>query len=253
MVSDSLILQAAQLLQQAKHTVAFTGAGISTPSGIPDFRSKGSGLWELYDPMEVASLSAFRYDPNKFYKWIQPLALLMIQAEPNPAHIALARLEKAGLLTGIVTQNIDDLHRRAGSEVIFEVHGHLREATCVSCYNCYPTDGFIEDFIKTGEAPRCPNCDGILKPNAVLFEEQLPYDIFCGAVDLLCQSDLILIVGSSLEVVPVASLPVTPLNAGARLIIINHYPTYLDERADVIFREDVAIVLPRIVAEVLGE
>lgn len=253
MVSDSLILQAAQLLQQAKHTVAFTGAGISTPSGIPDFRSKGSGLWELYDPMEVASLSAFRYDPNKFYKWIQPLALLMIQAEPNPAHIALARLEKAGLLTGIVTQNIDDLHRRAGSEVIFEVHGHLREATCVSCYNCYPTDGFIEDFIKTGEAPRCPNCDGILKPNAVLFEEQLPYDIFCGAVDLLCQSDLILIVGSSLEVVPVASLPVTPLNAGARLIIINHYPTYLDERADVIFREDVAVVLPRIVAEVLGE
>lgn len=253
MVSDSLILQAAQLLQQAKHTVAFTGAGISTPSGIPDFRSKGSGLWELYDPMEVASLSAFRYDPNKFYKWIQPLALLMIQAEPNPAHIALARLEKAGLLTGIVTQNIDNLHRRAGSEVIFEVHGHLREATCVSCYNCYPTDGFIEEFIKTGEAPRCPNCDGILKPNAVLFEEQLPYDIFCGAVDLLSQSDLILIVGSSLEVVPVASLPVTPLNAGARLIIINHYPTYLDERADVIFREDVAVVLPRIVVEVLGE
>ena len=253
MVLDSLITQAAQLLKKAKHTVAFTGAGISTPSGIPDFRSKGSGLWEFYNPIEVASLSAFRYDPDKFYKWIQPLALLMIEAEPNPAHIALARLEEAGLLAGIVTQNIDDLHRRAGSEVVFEVHGHLREATCVSCYNCYPTNGFIEEFIKTGETPHCPDCGGVLKPNAVLFEEQLPYNVFCGAADLISQSDLILIIGSSLEVVPVASLPVSPLNAGARLIIVNHYPTYLDERADVIIRQDVAVVLPRLVSEALGE
>ncbi|HEY45252.1 MAG: hypothetical protein AMJ88_04350 [Anaerolineae bacterium SM23_ 63] len=253
MVPDSRISQAAQLLQQAKHTVAFTGAGISTPSGIPDFRSKGSGLWERYNPMEVASLSAFRYDPDKFYKWIQPLALTMIEAEPNPAHFALARLEKAGLLAGIVTQNIDDLHRRAGSEIIFEVHGHLREATCVSCYSCHSTNGFIEEFINTGETPHCPECGGVLKPNTVLFEEQLPYDIFMGAANLLSQSDLIIIAGSSLEVVPVASLPVGPLNAGARLIIVNNYPTYLDERADVIFREDVAVVLPRLVSEVLGE
>lgn len=253
MVPDSLILQAAQLIQKAKHTVAFTGAGISTPSGIPDFRSRGSGLWELYDPMEVASLSAFRYDPDKFYKWIQPLALTMIEAEPNPAHIALARLEEAGLLAGVVTQNIDDLHRRAGSEIVFEVHGHLREATCVSCYSCHPTEGFIETFIKTGETPHCSDCGGVLKPNTVLFGEQLPYDVFCGAADLLSQSDLILIAGSSLEMVPVASLPVGPLNTGARLIIFNHYPTYLDERADVIFRQDVAVVLPRLVSEVLGE
>jgi len=253
MVPDSLILQAAQLIQKAKHTVAFTGAGISTPSGIPDFRSRGSGLWELYDPMEVASLSAFRYDPDKFYKWIQPLALTMIEAEPNPAHIALARLEEAGLLAGVVTQNIDDLHRRAGSEIVFEVHGHLREATCVSCYSCHPTEGFIETFIKTGETPHCSDCGGVLKPNTVLFGEQLPYDVFCGAADLLSQSDLILIAGSSLEMVPVASLPVGPLNTGAHLIIINHYPTYLDERADVIFRQDVAVVLPRLVSEVLGE
>jgi NAD-dependent deacetylase len=253
MVPDSLILEAAQLLQKAKHTVALTGAGISTPSGIPDFRSRGSGLWEHYDPMEVASLSTFRYDPDKFYKWIQPLALTMFEAEPNPAHFALARLEEAGLLAGVVTQNIDDLHRRAGSEIVFEVHGHLREATCVSCYSCHPTEGFIETFIKTGETPHCPVCGGVLKPNAVLYEEQLPYDVFCGAADLLSQSDLILIAGSSLEVVPVASLPVGPLNTGARLIIINHYPTYLDERADVIFRQDVAVVLPRLVSEVLGE
>jgi NAD-dependent deacetylase len=251
MVPDALVSQAAQLLHKAKHTVAFTGAGISTPSGIPDFRSAGSGLWERYNPMEVASLSAFRYDPDKFYEWIQPLALTMIEAEPNPAHIALSRLEKAGLLAGIVTQNIDNLHHRAGSETVFEVHGHMREATCVSCYSCHPTDSFMEAFIKTGETPHCPDCGGVLKPNTVLFEEQLPYDVFCGAADLLSQSDLILIAGSSLEVVPVASLPVGPLNAGARLIIVNHYPTYLDERADVIFRQDVAVVLPRLVSEVL--
>ena len=253
MVPDSLILQAAQLIQNAKHTVAFTGAGISTPSGIPDFRSKGSGLWERFNPMEVASLSAFRYNPDKFYKWIQPLALTIIEAEPNPAHIALARLEEAGLLTGIVTQNVDDLHRRAGSETVYEVHGHLREATCISCYGCHPSDNFIEDFIKTGETPHCPDCGGVLKPNTVLFEEQLPYDVFHAAAEILSRSDLILIAGSSLEVVPVASLPVTPLNAGAGLIIVNHYPTYLDERADVLFHEDVAVVLPRIVSEVLGE
>jgi NAD-dependent deacetylase len=253
MIPESLVLQATQLLQNAKHTVALTGAGISTPSGIPDFRSRGSGLWEKYNPMEVASLSAFRYDPDKFYKWIQPLALTMIEAEPNPAHIALARLEKAGLLAGIVTQNIDDLHRRAGSEVVLEVHGHLREATCVSCYRRHPTDSFIDSFVKTGATPHCPVCGGVLKPNTVLFEEQLPYDVFCEASNLISKSDLILIAGSSLEVVPVASLPVGPLNAGARLIIVNHYPTYLDERADVIFRQDVAVVLPHLVSEVLGE
>jgi NAD-dependent deacetylase len=253
MVPDSHISQATKLLQKAKHTVAFTGAGISTPSGIPDFRSPGSGLWEHYNPIEVASLSAFRYDPDKFYKWIQPLALTMIEAEPNPAHIALARLEKAGLLAGIVTQNIDNLHHRAGSKIVFEVHGHMREATCVSCYSCHPTDIFIEEFIETGETPHCPNCGGVLKPNTILFEEQLPYDVFCRAADLLSRSDLILIAGSSLDVVPVASLPVNPLNAGARLIIINQYPTYLDERADVIFRQDLAVILPRLVSEVLGE
>ncbi|HEY43220.1 MAG TPA: NAD-dependent deacylase [Anaerolineae bacterium] len=253
MIPESLVLQATQLLKNAKHTVALTGAGISTPSGIPDFRSRGSGLWERYNPMEVASLSAFRYDPEKFYKWIQPLALTMVRAEPNPAHIALAQLEKAGRLAGIVTQNIDDLHRRAGSEVVYEVHGHLREATCVSCYSCHPTGSFIESFIETGATPHCPDCGGVLKPNIVLFEEQLPHDVFYGATNIISQSDLILVAGSSLEMAPVALLPVGPLNEGARLIIVNHYPTYLDERADVIFRQDVAVVLPHLVSEVLGE
>ena len=122
------IQQARDLFQKAKHVAALTGAGISTPSGIPDFRSPGSGLWERYDPMEVASLVAFRYSPDLFYAWIHPLAQKILDAVPNPAHIALAQLEEAGYLAGIVTQNIDNLHRRAGSREVLEIHGHLREA-----------------------------------------------------------------------------------------------------------------------------
>ena len=247
------IKQAAHLIQSAKHVVALTGAGISTPSGIDDFRSIGTGLWEQYDPMEVASLSAFRHNPDKFFKWLQPFAKKIFLAEPNPAHIALARLEEAGFLAGLVTQNIDDLHRRAGSKVVFEVHGHLREAVCVSCYRRHPTQDITATYLQTGEAPLCPDCGAVLKPDVVLIEEQLPYDVFRQATELISGSDLILIVGSSLEAVPVAYLPIEPLNAGARLIIINREPTFLDERADIIFRQDLAIVLPNLTTEVLGE
>jgi NAD-dependent deacetylase len=252
-ISNSEVLKAVSLLRNANHPIALTGAGISTPSGIPDFRSPGSGLWEEYDPMEVASLAAFRYRPEKFFAWLKPLASKMIQAKPNPAHFALAELEKAGRLIGIVTQNIDDLHQRAGSKTVYELHGHVREATCVSCYSTQPTEGLIADFIRSGETPRCPECDGILKPNAVLFGEQLPFDVVRQAQIEFSRSDLILVIGSTLEVTPAALLPIEPLNAGARLIIINHMPTYLDERADVIFRQDVAVVLPRLVNEVLDE
>ena len=247
------IQQASHLLLSAKHIVALTGAGISTPSGIPDFRSPGSGIWEHINPLTVASLTTFRHHPDQFFEWVRPLAQLIINANPNPAHVALARLEKNGYLAGVITQNIDNLHYLAGSEVVFEVHGHMREAVCVSCYRRQPTDDLITIFVQTGEIPHCPECDGILKPNVVLIEEQLPYDIFRQATELIDKSDLILIVGSSLEVVPVAHLPLDPINAGAHLIIINREPTYLDERADYIFRQDVASVLPCLVNEVLGE
>lgn len=247
------IQQASHLLLSAKHTVALTGAGISTPSGIPDFRSPGTGLWEQINPLMAASLTAFRHHPEKFFEWARPIAQKIYDADPNPAHIALARLEKSGYLAGIVTQNIDDLHRRAGSEVVFEVHGHMREAVCVSCYRHQHSDELLETFIRTGEAPRCPECNGILKPNVVLIEEQLPYNIFRQATELFDQSDLILVIGSSLEIIPSAYLPIDPLNAGARLIIINREPTYLDDQADFIFRQDLVNVLPHLVSEVLGE
>ncbi|MGA9531380.1 MAG: NAD-dependent deacylase [Anaerolineales bacterium] len=245
------LARAAGLLKSARHAIALTGAGISTPSGIPDFRSAGSGMWQRDDPMEVASLSAFRYQPERFFEWVRPLARDILEAEPNAAHRALASLEQAGLLQGVITQNIDDLHRRAGSKIICEVHGHLRQATCVNCFRRYPSARLLAEFAEHGEIPRCPECGGILKPEVVLLGEQLPYLVVQDAKALVMASDLILVAGSSLEVTPAATFPVSALNAGASLIIVNHQPTYLDPRAEVVFRQDVAQVLPDLAKEVL--
>jgi NAD-dependent protein deacetylase/lipoamidase len=244
--------RAAGLILAARTGVALTGAGISTPSGIPDFRSPGSGLWGRFDPMEVASLSTFRYHPERFFEWVRPLAESVLEAEPNPAHLALAELERVGHLAGVVTQNIDDLHRRAGSQRVLEIHGHLRQSTCVDCFRRYPSGRLLERFARTGEIPRCPVCSAVLKPDVVLFGEQLPFEVVQEAKQLVANSDLILVVGSSLEVTPASVFPVQALNAGARLIIVNWQPTYLDARADVILRDDAASVLPRLAREVLN-
>jgi NAD-dependent deacetylase len=245
--------KAALLLCRARSAVALTGAGISTASGIPDFRSPGSGLWERCDPMRVASLAAFRHHPEDFFAWVRPLAESVLRADPNPAHLALAQLERSGLLAGLITQNIDGLHQRAGSRVVVEVHGHFRESTCVSCFRVFPTQPFLEAFVAEGKPPACPACGRYLKPNVVLFGEQLPWQEVQRARELLSRCDLVLVVGSSLEVTPVALFPQTALDSGACLIIINREPTYLDIRADVRFFLDAAEVLPWLVAEVLDE
>jgi NAD-dependent deacetylase len=203
--------------------------------------------------MEVASLASFRHHPEKFYAWIRPLAETILNAEPNSAHLALARLERVGILRGVVTQNIDDLHQQSGSSVVHEIHGHLRSATCVACHEPHSTQELLPEFSRTGEIPRCRKCGGTLKPNVVLFGEQLPFDVVHAAEALMAESDLVLVAGSSLEVTPAAYFPIPALNAGAKLIIINLDPTYLDERADVVFRDDVARVLPRLVDEVLDD
>jgi NAD-dependent deacetylase len=251
--SRQLIQQSADLILHAQHVVVLTGAGISTPSGIPDFRSRDSGLWERYDPMAVASLTSFRYNPEDFFQWVAPLVRCIVDAQPNKAHVALAELENQGHVQAIITQNIDALHHRAGSKSVFEIHGHLREACCVCCFKRFETHDLIMKFLEDGTLPLCSECGGVLKPNIVLYGEQLPADIIRAAVEALEKADLILVVGSSMEVTPAATLPIAALNRGAKMIIINHDPTYLDERANVIFNEDVATILPKIAEEVLRE
>ena len=242
---DKLINRAAELLRQADSAVALTGAGHSTPSGIPDFRSPESGLWTQVDPLAVASLFAFRLRPQGFYDWIRPLARMMLEAQPNPGHHALAQLEKAGLLRSVITQNIDGLHQAAGSLRVHEVHGHMREATCIHCYRVVPAESLIEEFLAEGQVPRC-TCGGVMKPNVILFGEQLPLNVLTAARQDTTACDLMLVIGSSLTVEPVSDLPLMALGHGAKLIIVNYQPTHLDERADVLIHADLADVVPRI-------
>ena len=244
---------AADLLRRASHAVALTGAGISTPSGIPDFRSAGVGLWERYDPMAVASLTRFRYDPEAFFVFLQPLAAQILRAAPNAAHLALARLEQAGRLVGVITQNIDQLHQRAGSQRVLEVHGNVRRATCIVCYLEVDARPTLQEFVEHGTVPRCAACGGVLKPNVILFGEELPRATFDQARAWCAAADVLLVVGSSLEVTPVSLLPQVAIEAGARLIIVNREPTYLDQRAAAVFREDLVEVLPDLAAEVLRD
>ena len=237
---------AARLIRHAGNGVVLTGAGISTPSGIPDFRSPGSGLWSRYNPMEVASLSAFRYQPEKFFTWFHPLAKKILLALPNPAHHALAILEKAGYLHTIITQNIDGLHQRAGSKQVLEVHGNLESLTCIGCYQTYLAENFIPSYIHNGEPPHCSDCGQILKPDVILYEEQLPKQTWLKAQKACHECSIILVAGSSLEVTPVATLPLKALENHAKLIIINQSPTYLDPRAELLIQGEVADILPLI-------
>ena len=240
--------QSAQLLQSARYAVALTGAGISTPSGIPDFRSAGSGLWAHSDPMYVCSIDTFRRRPQVFFDWLRPLLGAIRQAAPNPAHHALASLEAQGLLGAIITQNIDDMHGRAGSRHVLEVHGSLRDAACVRCHALVPTESFVAKFLADGEIPQCPSCQGMLKPNIVLYGEMLPETVFTQAREAAERCDVMIVAGSSLEVTPASELPRTASWHGAHIIVVNRDPTYIDADADVVFREDVAEALPLIAA-----
>jgi NAD-dependent deacetylase len=247
------IERALALLASSERTVALTGAGISTPSGIPDFRSVNSGLWSGVDPMEVASIYAFKRRPEAFYDWIRPVARLTTEARPNAAHKALAQLEACGLLQAVITQNIDMLHGKAGSKNVYEVHGHWREATCLRCYAIYPAVPHLDVFIDTGEVPYCESCGGVLKPNVILFGEQLPVRVMNEASKLARTCDLMIVVGSSLLVAPAGDLPLLAVKSNARLIIINLEATHLDEMADVVIHADVVDVLPRLVEPFLSE
>ncbi len=245
---DELTRHAAQLLGQARHAVALTGAGLSTPSGIPDFRSPDTGLWENYDPLEFATFQVFRRRPADFFNWIRRLARQMFEAQPNPAHYALAELQQAGYVEHIITQNIDGLQQRAGAQHVIELHGDIFSGTCASCYAVYRSTEFYEQFIEAGLIPTCPQCGGIIKPNVILYGEALPVQALTAAKRAAANCDVLLIAGSSLAVAPASDLPMLARARQARLIIVNQGPTYLDDYCDVLIREDVAVALPAIAA-----
>ena len=238
--------QAAELLRSARRVVALTGAGTSTPSGIPDFRSDGTGLWSQVDPFVVASVWGFRENPQRFYKWMQPLASDILSAQPNRAHQALVSMENSGKLRIIITQNIDALHQKAGSQRVIELHGHLRMVVCLTCTFSDDATAYLNAFVDEYAVPFCPHCGDVLKPDIVLFGEPLPEESIVLAQEEALQCDLMLVAGSSLEVMPAADLPALAVRSGARLILVNLGITPYDHLADVIVQGDVAKILPQL-------
>jgi len=240
------IEEASALLAASRSVVALTGAGISTESGLPDFRSRG-GIWARWDPQEVATLRAFRATPRRFYEFYRHRLAPLASARPNEAHVALARLEQRGVLHTIITQNVDGLHQAAGSQRVLELHGNLREAACVNCGVVGPI-ALILGALDRDELPSCARCAGALKPNVVLFEELLPEATYREAEMACRRADLLLVVGSSLQVTPAAWLPHVAYDHGAAVIIINDEPTPLDDLARVLVRGRAGTVLPALVA-----
>lgn len=239
----------ARVIRTNQPCVALTGAGVSTESGIPDFRSP-TGIWADFDPAEYASLPAFRADPVKVWRFYKPRIAMLTEAQPNAAHRALAALEKAGFVEAVVTQNIDLLHERAGSRNLVEVHGSIRTATCPGCGSSYPRAAVVAK-LERADAPTCDNCDAILKPDVVFFGELLPAAAIERAFELARRARLLLVVGSSLEVHPVAALPEETLTAGGRVAIVNKGPTPYDGRADLKLEENAGIALGAVAGELV--
>jgi NAD-dependent protein deacetylase/lipoamidase len=227
----------ASLLRGAERVVALTGAGISVPSGIPDFRTPGTGIWENVDPMEVATIQAFRSDPARFWSFYRPRFEALGDKRPNPAHQALVELESWGL-EAVITQNVDRLHRKAGSSRVIEVHGSIQTSSCTACPGTWQLDEVEALFDDDGVAT-CPSCMGYVKPDVVLFGEMLPERAMQEAADLAQDADLMLCVGSSLEVYPVAGLPEITLASGGALAVVTQSPTPYDDAATVRMNGDV--------------
>ncbi len=239
----------AELIRGATSVVALTGAGISVPSGIPDFRSPGTGLWTNVDPMEVAHIDVFRRDPERFWHFYGERFQTLAHKRPNRAHEALAKLERASLLDAVITQNIDRLHARAGTRELIEVHGTIEHSSCLRCGNRYPLPEVRARQLADARGVPCCDCDAPLKPDVVLFGEYLPVDALERAQRLAEAADLMLCIGSSLEVYPVAQLPGVTLGAGGRIAILTQGRTPFDERATVRCGGDVVHELDAVLGE----
>jgi NAD-dependent deacetylase len=237
----------AELVGESESTVALTGAGVSVPSGIPDFRTPETGLWANVDPMKVAHIDVFERDPGRFWSYYRPRFHSLGDKRPNAAHEALAELERRGLLEGVITQNIDRLHRAAGSENVVEVHGSIETSTCMRCAASYGLEEVDSLFDQEGVAV-CSTCAGPVKPDVVLFGELLPESAMARAQQLAGRADLMLCVGSSLAVHPAAGLPRLTLEHGGRLAIVTKGPTPYDGAAELKLEGEVDAELEALLA-----
>ena len=224
-------MRLAELLANAPSAVALTGAGVSVPSGIPDFRTPETGLWAKVDPMEVAHIGVFERDPERFWSYYRPRFQALGDKEPNRAHAALAELERRGLIEGVITQNIDRLHRAAGSENVIEVHGSIETSSCLDCATAFGLDE-VDDLFDPRGVAICTACGGAVKPDVVLFGELLPEEAMARATELAEGAELMLCVGSSLAVHPVAGLPQLTLSQGGALAIVTKGETPYDRDAE---------------------
>jgi NAD-dependent deacetylase len=244
------IKKVAKILLNSKNSIALTGAGISTESGIPDFRGE-SGIWEKYKPQIYGNIQSFLKDPSKFWKMAEEIAPTLFTALPNPGHSALAELEKMKIIKAIITQNIDGLHQKAGAIIVYEVHGNINRFTCLGCRASYEKAQILNKLKrKKTSPPSCDYCGAPLKPSVVLFGEPLPNFEKFMSIDLAKKADVMLIAGSSLTVAPVCDLPVLTLSGGGKLIIINDQPTYLDDKAEITINNKTGLILPLIVKEI---
>jgi NAD-dependent deacetylase len=238
----------AEMLREARSAVVLTGAGVSVPSGIPDFRSPGTGMWEKVNPMEVAHIDAFRRQPDRFWHFYGDRFASLVDKEPNDAHFAIAELERRGVVRGVVTQNVDRLHRRAGSQNVIEVHGSIEWSVCPECGGRVSLERVLEVMAEHPGAPECTACIAPLKPDVVLFGEMLPEVALSDAYALAAEADVIVCIGSSLEVFPVASLPGVTRDAGGRIALITQGPTSYDADAAVKLSGDVVEELTAVMA-----
>jgi NAD-dependent deacetylase len=241
----STIMSIAHEIKHARRAVAFTGAGISAESGLGTFRGK-DGLWSRYDPAEVASIESFKRDPRKFWDFAREIGWIFLTAKPNAAHTALAELEAMKHLDSVITQNIDGLHQLAGSKHVVEIHGNASRIICTRCSTTYATKKIV-DRIEHQDVPRCDRCGGPLKLDVILFGEPLPDRAFDQALKKVRSADLLLAVGTSLEVYPAATLPEIAKKGGAKVVSIDSEKTAWDYLCDYKINGPAGEILPRIV------
>ena len=245
-MDDQLIARAAKDILHSKKTIAFTGAGISVESGIPDFRS-AQGLWQKYDPEEYAHIHAFYSNPDKVWLMLKEMFSLIMAAKPNPAHIGLAELERMGLLSSVITQNVDGLHQSAGNTNVIEFHGTHRTLSCLNCSTKIEgTSLTLEDL-----PPRCSRCSSLLKPDVVFFGEPIPWEAQIMSFKESKSCSAVLVIGTSAVVYPAATIPITAKERGAIVIEINTEPTPLTNQiSDYLICGSAGETIPAIVEEV---